>query len=125
MWWLFLLLAAFGPERYEIEPWLGPYVAGPETIAFHFAEDSLVYDHGNISIRVDGEWHVTVPEFFVRHRVTWLSEKGAVLLEESHDESAPWRHELRLDGELLVKVSLPDGSDGGEVVVRAYEKQNP
>jgi hypothetical protein len=56
MWWLLLLLAAFGPERYEIEPWLGRYVAGPETIAFRFAEDGLVYDHGNISIRVDGEW---------------------------------------------------------------------
>ena len=65
-------------------------------------------------------WHVTVPEFFVRHRVTWLSEKKAMLLEESHDESPPWRHELRLDGDLLVKVSLSGGSDSGEVVVRTY-----
>ncbi len=125
MWWLFLLLAAFGPERHEIEPWLGRYVAGPETIAFRWEESGLVYDHGNIGIRVDGMWHVTVPEFFVRHRVTWLAEARAVLLEESHDDSAPWRHELRLDGDLLVKVSLSGGSDGGEVVVRTYEKQNP
>ena len=119
------MLAAFGPERHEIEPWLGRYVAEPETIAFRWEEDGLVYDHGNIAIRVDGMWHVTVPEFFVRHRVTWLSEAGAMLLEESHDESAAWQHELRLDGDLLVKVSLSGGSDGGEVIVRSYEKQNP
>ncbi len=125
VWWLILLLAAPGPERHEIEPWLGRYVAGPETIAFRWEEDGLVYDHGNIPIRVDGAWHVTVPEFFVRHRVTWLPQKGAILLEESHDDSGSWRHELRLDGERLVKVSLSGGSDDGEIVVRTYEKQSP
>ena len=89
-------------------------------------EDRLVYDHGNIlAWTACGMWHVTVPEFFVRHRVTWLSEAGAMLLEESHDESAAGQHELRLDGDLLVKVSLSGGSDGGEVIVRTYEKQNP
>ncbi|GMR23526.1 MAG: hypothetical protein BMS9Abin37_1965 [Acidobacteriota bacterium] len=121
MWWLACLLLAPNPSPTDAAPWLGRYVAGPETIAFRW-DDGLVYHHGNIVIPVDGTWHVTVPEFFVRHRVTWLPEKKALRLEESHDESQPWRHELRLDGERLVKVSLSGGSDGGEIVVRTYEK---
>ena len=122
MWWLACLLLAPNPSLSEAESWLGRYVAGPETIAFCWKDDGLVYHHGNIVIPVDGEWHATVPEFFVRHRVTWLPEKRALRLEESHDESRSWRHELRLDGERLAKVSLSGGSDGGEIVVRTYEK---
>ena len=121
MWWLLGLVLLPGPARPDIEPWLGRYVAGPETITFRW-EDGLLYDHGNIEIPVDGRWHVTVPEFDVRHRMTWLPEKDAFLLEESHDRSRPWQHELRRDGERLSKISLTGGSDGGEVVVRIYEK---
>ena len=122
MWWLFAgLLLLPGPSRSQIEPWLGRYVAGPESIAFRW-ENGLVYEHGNIAIPVDGAWHVSVPEFVVRHRVTWNPDKQAFLLEESHDRSEPWQHELRRDGERLKKVSLTEGPDGGEVVVRTYEK---
>ena len=116
--------ASSGPDKSEVEPWLGRYVAGPETIGFRW-EDGLVYDHGNIEIPVDGKWHVTVPEFLVRHRMTWLSDKDAFLLEESHDRSEPWQHELRRDGTRVIKVSLSGGSDGGEVIVRTYEKLKP
>jgi len=122
MWWLVCLVLAPNPSLTDAEPWLGRYVAGPETIAFRWGDDGLIYHHGNIVIPVDGEWHITVPEFFVRHRMTWLADKGALRLEESHDASEPWRHELRLDGERLVKVSLSGGADGGEIVVRTYEK---
>ena len=123
MWWLACLLLAPNPSQSGAEPWLGCYTAGPETIAFRWNDDlGFVYHHGNIEIPVDGEWHVTVPEFYVRHRITWLTDTNALRLEESHDESKPWRHELRLDGERLVKISLTGGADGGEVVVRSYEK---
>ncbi len=121
MVWLLLVFLAPNPTRAEIEPWLGRYVSGPETIGFHW-DDGLVYEHGRIEIPVDGAWHVTVPEFFVRHRLTWLPEKGAFRLEERHDRSRPWRHELRLDGDRIVKVSLSGGADGGEVVVRTFKR---
>jgi len=124
MWWLLCLLLAPSPSRAEIEPWLGRYAAGPETIGFRW-DGGLIYEHGHIEIPVDGEWHVTVPEFFVRHRVSWLPEKKALRLEESHDRSQPWRYELRRDGERIIKVSLSGGPDGGEVVVRTFERLHP
>jgi len=119
--WLLALLLAPTPSSKDAEPWLGRYVSGPESIAFCW-DGGLVYHHGNIVIPVDGQWHVTVPDFFVRHRLTWLDGENAIRLEESHDESEPWRHELRLEGERIVKVSMTGGSNGGEVVVRTFEK---
>ena len=123
MWWLAWLLFLPGPDAAEAKPWLGRYVAGPETIAFRWTDDGLVYDHGNIAIPVDGEWHLSVPEFHVRHRATWLPESSAIRLEESHDESRPWRHELRLSDGSIEKVSLDGGADGGDVVVRVFERE--
>ena len=125
MWWLLILMLQVtpaGPERSEVESWLGRYQAGPESIAFLW-EDGLVYHHGHIAIPADGEWHVTVPEFYVRHRVSWLAKRRVILLEESHDASPPWRHELRFDNERIVKVSLSGGPEGGEIVVRTFEKR--
>ena len=66
------------PDRHEVESWLGTYSAGPETIAFAW-DEGLVYHHGNIAIPADGEWHLSVPEFYVRHRVTWLEERRRAL----------------------------------------------
>jgi hypothetical protein len=126
MWWIACCLLASNPSLADVEPWLGRYVAGPETIAFNWDDErGFVYHHGNIPIPVDGAWHVTVPEFYVRHRASWLADTRAVRLEESHNESKPWRHELRLaddGGERLVKVSLSGGPDGGEVVVRTFSR---
>jgi len=119
---LFLLASPSSPTEQEAAPWIGSYRSGPETIAFRW-ENGLIYDHGNISIPVDGEWHVTVPEFYVRHRVSWLPEVRSLRLDESHDDSAPWQHELRLDGSRISKVSLTGGSDGGEIVVRVFRKR--
>ena len=101
MWWLACLLLAPNPSPSDAEPWLGRYVFGPETVAFRWNDGlGLVYHHGNIVIPVDGQWHVTVPEFFVRHRVTWLADKGALRLEESHDESKQRaRHEREQEEE--------------------------
>ena len=120
------LVLVSGPSKADVEPWLGRYVSGVETVAFEW-DGGFVYHHGNIMIPVDGDWHVTVPEFHVRHRATWLAETRAVLLEESHDDSEPWRHELRLDdgASQLVKLSMTGGSDGGEVVVRTYDRLQP
>ena len=117
---LFLFLS--GPSEEQATPWLGSYRAGPEIIAFRW-DDGLVYHHGNMPIPVDGEWHITVPEFAVRHRATWLAETGTIRLDESHDDSQPWSHELRLAGVELTKVSLTGGRDGGEIVVRRFAKQ--
>ena len=126
MWWLACLLLAPNPSQSDVAAWLGRYTAGPETIAFRWdTELGFVYHHGNMAIPVDGAWHVTVPEFYVRHRVTWLAERNALRLEERHDESQPWRHELRLlnkGGDRLEKVSLSGGPENGEVVVRTYDK---
>lgn len=116
---LVALLLTCVPERADVEDWLGTYTSGPETIAFRW-EDGLVYDHGNIAIPVDGEWHVTVPEFYVRHRINWIADRGVLRLDESHDESTPGRHEFRLDDNRIMKVSLTDGE--GEVVVRVFER---
>lgn len=122
--WLIALLLVGGLTFDEAEPWLGRYAAGPEVIAFRWEEDGLVYVHGNIIIPVDGEWRETVPEFIVRHRATWLAEENAVLLEETHDRSAPWRYELRLDPETGRLRKWTD--QGGEmVVVRTYEPKEP
>lgn len=122
MRWVVWLLVALSPSKLDVEPWLGHYAAGPETIAFCW-QDGLVYHHGNVVIPVDGDWHVTVPEFHVRHRATWLDGMDALRLEESHDASRPWRHELRRDGARIVKVSLTGGTDGEEAVVRTFEKE--
>lgn len=120
MWWLLALLVAPSPSLSEAGAWLGRYRAGPETVGFRW-EEALVYDHGNISIPVDGEWHETVPEFAVRHRVTWVAERGVVLLEETHDRSHPWRYELRLDRDAghLLKVAV----EGEESIVRTYVRE--
>ena len=107
-----------------MESWLGRYRAGPETIAFAW-DEGLVYHHGQIRIPVDGAWHVTVPEFYVRHRATWIPGSGAIRLEESHDESAPWRHELRWVDGVIEKVALGGGSGGEDVVVRRFESVPP
>lgn len=110
------------PDRHEVENWLGTYTAGPETIAFAWNQ-GLVYHHGNIAIPADGQWHLSVPEFYVRHRVSWIAERRVILLEESHDASPAWRHELRLDGDRLTKVALDGGTGGGEVVVRVFMRE--
>lgn len=122
MWWLVLLLAGTGPTLAEAEPWLGEYAAGPERIGFRW-EGSLLYDHGGIAVPADGQWHETVPEFVVRHRVTWVKERQVFVLEETHDRSQPWRYELRLDRETgrLSKVSV----QGEENVVRTYVRRKP
>ena len=116
------------PIREDVEPWLGRYAAGPDTVTFRWDnETGLVYEHGRIAVPADGEWHETVPEFAVRHRVSWLPEKKVFLVEETHDRSEPWRHELRFDAEAqrLLKYSLSGGTDGGEILVRTYLKEKP
>lgn len=123
MWWVLWSLAVFGPMspgEEEAAPWLGRYASGPEKIGFRW-DAGLVYDHGKIAIPVDGEWHETVPEFIVRHRVRFVAERGVLILEESHDASEPWRYEFRLDEDRrrIQKFSI---SDDGETLVRTFER---
>ena len=111
------------PSRGEVEPWLGRYVAGPEHIAFRWQE-GLVFELGKIVIPANGEWHETVPEFIVRHRVSWDREGERFILEERHDEGAPWRYELKLstEGDQLLKFALREDGSRGDLI-RRYERQ--
>ena len=120
---LVLALALLGQTEDDVRSWLGRYADGVDEIAFEWNE-GLVYRHGNITIPVDGEWHITVPEFYVRHRVRWLLERRVLVLEESHDDSEPWVYELRLmaDGERVAKVSPSEGTGGSELTVKTYHR---
>lgn len=114
------------PTHTAAAPWLGRFAAGDETVALSW-QGGLVLELGRIRVPVDGCWHETVATFAVRHRASWLSGRGAVGLEERHDEGHVWRYWLRLDagGETLVKsVWSETPSEPGEdaPVVRRFHR---
>ena len=111
------------PTREDVAPWLGSYEAGVDVITLRW-EAGLVIELGNVVVPVDGEWHETVPEFVVRHRVSWDSDRRLLHLEERHDRGRPWRYELKLDEsrERLLKFSPDEGSGGKGALVRTYRR---
>ncbi len=111
------------PFRRDVEPWLGRFAAGADTLTFRW-DDGLVADLGEITVAVDGRWHETVETFAVEHRLTWDPQRDTVTLEERHNEGAHWRYELRLvdDGRRLEKRELPGPDGDGGTLVRVYRR---
>ncbi|MEW6320499.1 MAG: hypothetical protein AB1635_05365 [Acidobacteriota bacterium] len=107
-----------GPARPAVEAWLGVFEAGPERVALVWTDEGLRLELGQVAVPVDGQWHETVPTFFVRHRATWVATRHVIEVEEQHNLGALWRFELRheVSGRRLLKVAPAAGGNPERVL---------
>ena len=112
------------PTREEMEPWIGDYKIGYESISLYLEGDQLAAKLGPFNCPIDGEWHHMTEPYKVSYRLAWEPKRGVFKLEEKHSEKIHWRYELRLDPKAQRLLKFEQLAGGGDwVMVRALERQ--